>query len=155
MIEDGQKAPDFRLADETGALVQLSKLKGRAVVLYFYPKDDTSGCTQEAKDFSCLSEAFAKAGAMVVGVSPDSGASHQKFKTKHDLTLRLLADEEKTAAGAYGVWVEKSMYGKKYMGVERSTFLIDKTGKVARSWRKVRVPGHAEEVLDAVRGLST
>src|SRR3954452_13531423 len=111
MIEDGQKAPDFKLPDEGGAPVQLSKLKGHPVVLYFYPKDDTSGCTQEAKDFSCLAEAFAHAGAIVVGVSPDSIASHQKFKTKHSLTLRLPADEDKTTAGAYGVWVEKSMYG--------------------------------------------
>ena len=153
MIKDGQQAPDFKLPDETGALVQLSKLKGRPVVLYFYPKDDTSGCTQEAKDFSCLADAFAKAGATVIGVSPDSVASHQKFKTKHDLAFRLEADEEKGAAVSYGVWVEKSMYGRKYMGVERSTFLIDKGGKVARCWRKVRVPGHAEEVLQEVQAL--
>jgi thioredoxin-dependent peroxiredoxin len=154
MIENGKKAPDFKLPDETGATVQLSKLKGRPIVVYFYPKDDTSGCTQEAKDFSCLAEEFAGAGAEIIGISPDSAASHGKFKAKHDLSVRLLADEQKQAAEAYGVWVEKSMYGRKYMGVERSTFLIDKTGKLIRSWRKVRVPGHVEEVLAAVRALA-
>lgn len=153
MLKDGEKAPDFKLPDETGATVQLSKLKGRPVVVYFYPKDDTSGCTQEAKDFSCLAEEFVEAGAEIIGISPDSTASHQKFKTKHGLSLHLLADEQKVAAEAYGVWTEKSMYGKKYMGVERSTFLIDKSGKLINSWRKVKVPGHAEEVLAAVRSL--
>lgn len=153
MIEDGKKAPDFTLPDDTGEKVRLSKLKGRPVVVYFYPKDDTSGCTQEAKDFTCLAGEFAAAGAELVGISPDSPASHQKFKTKHGLSIRLLADEEKEAAGAYGVWVEKSMYGRKYMGVERSTFLIDKSGKLVKSWRKVKVPGHAEEVLSALRAL--
>ncbi|MBS0233021.1 MAG: peroxiredoxin [Proteobacteria bacterium] len=151
MIEDGKKAPDFNLPDETGNKVRLSKLKGRVVVVYFYPKDDTSGCTQEAKDFTCLADAFAAEGAELIGISPDSSASHQKFKSKHGLSIRLLADEQKEAATAYGVWVEKSMYGRKYMGVERSTFLIDKSGKLVKSWRKVKVPGHAEEVLEAVR----
>lgn len=155
MIYEGKKAPDFVLPDDNGGEVRLSKLKGRPVVLYFYPKDGTSGCTQEAKDFSCLAGEFAAAGAELIGISPDGLKSHQKFKTKHDLALRLLSDEEKTVATAYGVWVEKSMYGRKYMGVERSTFLIDKSGKVARSWRKVRIPGHAEEVLEAVRTLKS
>ncbi|CAA2138411.1 peroxiredoxin [Hyphomicrobium sp. ghe19] len=155
MIEDGKKAPDFSLPDDIGGEVRLSKLKGRLVVLYFYPKDDTSGCTQEAKDFSCLAGEFAAAGADVIGISPDSPKSHQKFKTKHDLSVRLLADEQKETAIAYGVWVEKSMYGRKYMGVERSTFLIDKSGKLLRSWRKVRVPGHAEEVLETVKALKS
>jgi peroxiredoxin Q/BCP len=154
MLQDGEIAPDFSLHDDAGSVVRLSKLKGRPVVVYFYPKDDTSGCTQEAKDFSCLADDLAKAGAEVIGISPDSAASHKKFKTKHDLTLRLLADENKDAANAYGVWVEKSMYGRKYMGVERSTFLIDSKGKLARSWRKVKVPGHAEEVLAAVKALA-
>ncbi len=154
MVTDGKKAPDFKLSDDTGATVQLSKLKGRVVVLYFYPKDDTSGCTVEAKDFSCLADQFAKAGADVIGVSPDSTKSHEKFKAKHDLNLRLIVDEDKVAAEAFGVWVQKSMYGKSYMGVDRSTFLIDKTGKIARSWRKVKVPGHAEEVLAAVQSLA-
>ena len=154
MIEDGNRAPDFKLPDEAGNVVQLSKLKGRAVVVYFYPKDDTSGCTQEGKDFSSLAEEFAGAGAEILGISPDSAASHQKFKSKYGLSLRLLADEKKEVAEAYGVWVEKSMYRKKYMGVERSTFLIDKSGKLAKSWRKVKVPGHSEEVLAAVRVLA-
>ena len=154
MLQDGEIAPDFSLHDDAGSVVRLSKLKGRPVVVYFYPKDDTSGCTQEAKDFSCLADDFAKAGAEVIGISPDSAASHKKFKTKHDLTLRLLADENKDAANAYGVWVEKSMYGRKYMGVERSTFLIDSKGKLSRSWRKVKVPGHAEDVLAAVKALA-
>jgi peroxiredoxin Q/BCP len=154
MLADSKKAPDFKLPDETGDVVQLSKLKGRPVVVYFYPKDDTSGCTQEAKDFSCLAEEFVNAGALILGISPDSPLSHQKFKSKHQLSLRLLADEKKEAAEAYGVWVEKSMYGRKYMGVERSTFLIDASGKLAKSWRKVKVPGHADEVLAAVRQLS-
>jgi thioredoxin-dependent peroxiredoxin len=153
MVEDGKKAPDFKLPDESGKTVQLSKLKGRAVVVYFYPKDDTSGCTAEAKDFSCMAADFAAAGADIIGISPDGAASHKKFINKHDLTIRLAADEEKTAASAYGVWVEKSMYGKKYMGVERATFLVDKAGRVAKSWRKVKVPGHASEVLAAVRAL--
>lgn len=153
MIEDGKKAPDFSLLDDAGEKVRLAKLKGRPVVVYFYPKDDTSGCTQEAKDFTCLADDFAAAGAELVGISPDSPTKHQKFKAKHELSIRLLADEEKEAAQAYGVWVEKSMYGRKYMGIERSTFLIDANGKVVKSWRKVKVPGHAEEVLAAVRAL--
>jgi peroxiredoxin Q/BCP len=154
MLQDGENAPDFSLPDDAGSVVRLSKLKGRPVVVYFYPKDDTSGCTQEAKDFSCLADQFAKAGADVVGISPDSAASHKKFKTKYDLPLRLLADENKDAANAYGVWVEKSMYGRKYMGVERSTFLIDSKGKIVRSWRKVKIPGHVEDVLAAVKALA-
>jgi peroxiredoxin Q/BCP len=153
MVQNGETAPDFTLSDDTGAVVQLAKLKGRHVVVYFYPKDDTSGCTQEAKDFSCLADEFAKAGAEVVGISPDSVNRHKSFKDKHELSVRLLSDEEKAAAQAYGVWVEKSMYGRKYMGVERSTFLIDKKGKLVRSWRKVKIPGHAEEVLAAVKAL--
>ena len=153
MAENGTKAPDFKLPDETGTGLHLAKLKGRIVVLYFYPKDDTTGCTSEAKDFSCLAGDFAAAGADVIGISPDSAASHQKFIAKHGLEVRLAADEDKTAAKAYGVWVEKSMYGKKYMGVERATFLIDKSGKIATSWRKVKMPGHAGEVLAAVKAL--
>lgn len=153
MAEDGKKAPEFKLPTDDGGTVQLSKLKGKPVVVFFYPKDDTSGCTTEAKDFTALAGDFAEAGAVVVGVSPDGVASHQKFKKKHGLAVMLAADEDKTACEAYGVWVEKSMYGKKYMGVERSTFLIDKTGKIAKSWRKVKVPGHADEVLAAAKAL--
>ena len=153
MLEVGDKAPEFQLPADDGSLVKLAKLKGRTVVLYFYPKDDTSGCTREAKDFTDLAPAFAKAGAEVYGISPDSVKSHDKFRSKHGLAVRLLSDEEKTTATAYGVWVEKSMYGKKYMGVERSTFLVDGKGKLAGIWRKVSVPDHAEEVLQAVKAL--
>jgi peroxiredoxin Q/BCP len=155
MLEDGENAPDFELADADGEQVRLSRLKGRPVVVYFYPKDDTSGCTAEAKDFTCLIDAFKAAGTDVIGISPDSAASHAKFAKKHDLGVRLLADEDKEAAQAYGVWVEKTMYGRKYMGVERATFLVNAAGKVAKSWRKVSVPGHAEEVLDAVKALKS
>jgi peroxiredoxin Q/BCP len=153
MLEVGDKAPEFQLPADDGSLVKLAKLKGQPVVLYFYPKDDTSGCTREAKDFTDLAPAFAKAGAEVYGISPDSVKSHDKFRCKHGLAVRLLSDEEKSAATAYGVWVEKSMYGKKYMGVERSTFLVDGKGKLAGIWRKVSVPDHAEEVLQAVKAL--
>ena len=154
MLHDGDKAPDFELPTDAGAALALSKLKGKPVVLYFYPKDDTSGCTAEAKDFSRLAPDFRKAGVEVIGVSPDSVDSHAKFRRKYDLTVRLAADPDKAVANAYGVWVEKSMYGRKYMGVERSTFLIDKAGRIARSWRKVKVPGHAEEVLAAAKALA-
>ena len=153
MLEDGNKAPDFELPGDDGSVIRLSGLKGRVTVLYFYPKDDTSGCTLQAKDFSCMAEQFAAAGAQVIGVSPDGVESHTKFKKKHDLSVRLGADEDRKVANAYGVWVEKSMYGKKYMGVERSTFLIGKTGRIAKSWLKVKVPGHADEVLLAVKAL--
>ena len=153
MLSEGDKAPDFELPTDTGAPIKLSKLKGRPVVLYFYPKDDTPGCTSESKDFSCLVDAFKAAGAEVIGISPDAVASKAKFRQKHGLTVHLAADTEKTVVTAYGVWTEKSMYGKTYMGVERSTFLIDKAGKIAKAWRKVKVPGHAEAVLDAVKAL--
>jgi peroxiredoxin Q/BCP len=154
MLQDGDAAADFELPTESGETLKLSRLKGNAVVLYFYPKDDTSGCTAEAKDFSRLVPEFRKAGAEVIGISPDSVESHDKFRRKHGLAVRLAADEDKKAANAYGVWVEKSMYGRKYMGVERSTFLIDGAGRIARIWRKVKVPGHAEEVLAAARALA-
>jgi thioredoxin-dependent peroxiredoxin len=153
MLQDGDKAPDFALPTERGETIELSRLKGKAVVVYFYPKDDTSGCTAEAKDFSELAPKLKKSGIEVVGVSPDSVESHQKFRTKHGLSVQLAADTEKTVAMAYGVWAEKSMYGRKYMGVERSTFLIDKQGRIARVWRKVKVTGHAEEVLTVAQGL--
>jgi thioredoxin-dependent peroxiredoxin len=155
MLEDGKKAPDFALPDADGNTVKLAGFKGRPVVVYFYPKDDTSGCTAEAKGFTCLADEFKRAGAEVFGISPDNPASHRKFQDKYDLSVHLLADEERKAAEAYGVWVEKSMYGRKYMGIERSTFLIDSAGKIARIWRKVKVPGHAEEVLEAVRTLKS
>jgi peroxiredoxin Q/BCP len=153
MVEDGDKAPEFELPTDAGEAIKLSRLKGKPVVLYFYPKDDTSGCTLEAKDFSKLVPDFRKVGVEVIGVSPDSVESHAKFRKKHDLAVGLAADTDKAAANAYGVWVEKSMYGRKYMGVERSTFLIDGKGRIAKSWRKVKVPGHAEEVLAAAKAL--
>jgi peroxiredoxin Q/BCP len=154
MVNDGDKAPDFALPADGGDTLKLSALEGKSVVLYFYPKDDTSGCTAEAKDFSRLAPEFRKAGVEVIGVSPDSVESHAKFRKKYELKVRLAADADKAVATAYGVWVEKSMYGRKYMGVERSTFLIDGKGRIARSWRKVKVPGHAEEVLAAARQLA-
>lgn len=152
MVEENDAAPDFELPTEDGSF-RLSRLRGSPVVVYFYPKDDTSGCTAEARDFNALRAEFKEAGAEVIGISPDSVASHAKFRKKHDLALTLASDEEKSVAQAYGVWVEKSMYGRKYMGVERSTFLIDSNGRIARIWRKVKVPGHAAAVLQAVRDL--
>lgn len=152
-ITEGSPAPDFTLATAGGGSVSLSALKGNPVVVYFYPKDDTSGCTKEAISFSCLKPDFDAAGVTVIGISPDDAASHDKFARKHDLSVVLGADPERQAIEAYGVWAEKSMYGRKYMGVERSTFLIDRDGKVARVWRSVKVPGHAEEVLAAAKAL--
>lgn len=151
MPDAGDDAPDFDLTADDGRAIGLASLQGRSAVLYFYPRDDTSGCTAEAKDFSRLAREFEKAGVTVIGISPDGVESHKKFKAKHGLDLRLASDTAKTAAEAFGVWVEKSMYGKTYMGVERSTFLIDGAGKIVKSWRKVKVPGHAEAVLAAAR----
>jgi peroxiredoxin Q/BCP len=153
MLSEGDEAPAVELATDDGKTLSLAALEGAPVVLYFYPKDDTPGCTTEAKDFSCLVAEFRKAGATVIGVSPDSIKSHQKFRQKHALEVALASDENKQVSEAFGSWVEKSMYGKKYMGVDRSTFLIDKSGKIVRIWRKVKVPGHAEEVLAAVKAL--
>ena len=153
MSLEGKSAPDFTLPRDGGEDVTLSALQPKAVVLYFYPKDDTSGCTTEAKGFTDAKAAFETAGAIVVGVSKDTVAKHDKFVAKHDLDVILLSDAEGDVCERYGVWAEKSMYGKTYMGIERSTFLIDGTGKVVREWRKVRVPGHVDEVLEAVKGL--
>lgn len=153
MAGEGDQAPDFALETDDGATVRPGDFRGRPLVLYFYPKDDTSGCTKEALAFSALAREFAAHGVSVIGVSPDSAARHEKFKAKHDLNVRLAADTQHAAATAYGVWVEKTMYGRKYMGVERSTFLIDGEGLIARAWRRVKVPGHAEEVLDAAKTL--
>ncbi len=149
----GDKAPDFSLPDDDGSLVSLGGFAGHPLVIYFYPKDDTSGCTKQALDFSEKSAAFRKAGATVLGVSPDSAASHAKFKAKHEITLPLLSDEGKKMLEAYGVWAEKSMYGRKYMGVERTTFLITGDGTIAAVWPKVKVPGHVDAVLKAVQAL--
>lgn len=152
-LEVGDKAPAFELPRDGEGVISLKSLKGRKLVLYFYPKDDTSGCTREAIDFNALKKDFAKAGAEIIGVSPDPVKSHDKFKAKHGLDIALIADEDKTMLEAYGVWTEKSMYGRKYMGVERTTFLIDGAGKIARVWNKVKVPGHVDEVLEAVKAL--
>ncbi|WP_019223560.1 peroxiredoxin [Bartonella rattaustraliani] len=151
----GTPAPDFDLPRDGGGTLRLSDLQGKLIVLYFYPKDDTSGCTSEAIDFTRLKEKFSEIGVVIIGMSPDNVKKHDKFKTKHDLDITLVSDEEKTTLQVYGVWVEKSMYGRKYMGVERSTFLIDAAGIIAEEWRKVSVSGHAEDVLAAATRLSS
>jgi peroxiredoxin Q/BCP len=151
-LDAGARAPDFEMAGADGP-VRLADYAGKALVLYFYPKDDTSGCTKEAQEFSALSADFAAAGAAVLGVSKDSVASHGKFTAKYGLSVPLGSDPEGATLEAYGAWVEKSMYGRKYMGIERSTFLIDGAGVIRRVWRKVKVPGHAAEVLAAVKAL--
>jgi peroxiredoxin Q/BCP len=152
-LKEGDPAPAFDLPGAGGEKLSLAALKGKKVALYFYPKDDTSGCTKEAMDFNSLRDKFAKAKTIVVGMSPDPVKSHDKFRTKYELSLPLASDENKETLGAYGVWVEKSMYGRKYMGVERTTVLIGADGRIARIWRKVKVPGHAEEVLAAAKAL--
>jgi thioredoxin-dependent peroxiredoxin len=151
-LQPGDSAPEFTLPGDGASTISLKGLRGKKVVLYFYPKDDTSGCTLEAKNFNDSKAAFAKAGAEIIGVSPDNVASHDKFKKKYGLDFALASDESKAMLEAYGVWVEKSMYGKKYMGVERSTFLIGADGKIAAVWSKVKVPGHVDEVLKAAQG---
>jgi peroxiredoxin Q/BCP len=152
-MTDGDRAPDFDLPTDSGGRARLKDFRGRKLVVYFYPADDTSGCTLEAIDFTKAAKDFAKAETSVVGISPDSADSHDRFKAKHDLAVALAADPEKSAINAYGVWVEKNMYGRKYMGVERATFLIGRDGRVARAWRKVKVKGHVEEVLAAAEAL--
>lgn len=152
MIEVGSPAPDFTLETPDGP-VKLADHAGRKLVLYFYPKDDTSGCTAEAQQFSAMKEDFAKAGATVLGVSKDSIAKHRKFIDKYELQVPLGSDPEGTVVEAYGSWMEKSMYGRKYMGIDRSTFLIGPDGRIAALWRKVKVPGHAEAVLKEVEKL--
>jgi thioredoxin-dependent peroxiredoxin len=151
-IETGSAAPDFELAGPDGPL-RLADFVGKPLVLYFYPKDDTTGCTKEAQEFSALVEDFARAGVAVIGISKDSPKSHAKFAAKYDLKLPLGSDPEGAVIAAYGSWIEKSMYGRSYMGIDRSTFLIDPSGKFARIWRKVRVAGHAAEVLTAAKLL--
>lgn len=149
----GTLAPDFTLPRDGGGEIALSALKGRKVILYFYPKDDTPGCTTEALDFTARAADFDAAGAMVIGISKDSVKKHDKFVAKHGLGIALASDEQGTTCEDYGVWVEKSMYGKTYMGIERTTLLIDAEGRVAQVWQKVKVAGHAEEVLEAARAL--
>jgi peroxiredoxin Q/BCP len=151
-IDVGSKAPGFDLETDTGR-VSLDTLKGRTVVLYFYPKDDTPGCTNEGKDFSALAPDFQQAGAVVIGCSKDSVKAHARFRAKYDLKVELASDPEGKTIEAYGSWVEKSLYGRQYMGIDRSTFVIDGSGLVRGIWRKVKVAGHAEAVLKAVQGL--
>ena len=153
MPDVGDKAPAFSLEDQSGKTVKLSDLKGKTVVLYFYPKDDTPGCTREACAFRDEHSALRKAGAVVLGVSPDSGPSHAKFAGKYKLPFPLLADTDHAISEKYGAWGEKSLYGRKFMGITRSTFLIDASGKVARVWPKVKVDGHVDQVLEAIREI--
>jgi peroxiredoxin Q/BCP len=150
MLTEGSLAPDFTLPTDTGEPLTLSSLRGRWVVLYAYPKDDTSGCTTQACEFRDLFPRFDAARAVILGISPDSVTSHQKFKAKYQLPFTLLADEEKVALQAYDVWKEKSMYGRKYMGVERTTVVIDPEGRIARVFEKVKPAGHAEQVMAAI-----
>lgn len=149
----GDKAPAFTMPTDGGGTVSLAGLKGKPVVLYFYPKDDTPGCTKEACAFRDAMPDFSKIDAAIIGVSKDSVAKHDKFKAKYDLPFTLASDEDGSVCEDYGVWVEKNMYGRKYMGIERATFLIDGKGKVAAVWRKVKVAGHADDVLAAVQAL--
>jgi peroxiredoxin Q/BCP len=151
-IDVGSQAPAFDLETDTGR-VSLEALKGKTVVLYFYPKDDTPGCTNEGKDFSALLPEFHEAGAVVIGASKDSVKAHAKFRAKYELKVELASDSEGKTIEAYGSWVEKSLYGRQYMGIDRSTFVIDGAGVVRAMWRKVKVAGHAEAVLQAVRSL--
>ncbi len=153
MIEQGDRAPALKLVASDGSEVDVAG-PGRPLVLYFYPKDDTSGCTREAQDFTAMAGDFAAAGVKVVGVSRDPMKKHEKFIGKYSLTVPLASDEDGTISNAFGTWVEKSMYGRKYMGMERATFLIAPDGRVQRAWRKVKVPGHAAEVLEAARSLA-
>ncbi len=153
MIDVGQTAPDFTLMDQDGKPVSLTGLKGKPVVLYFYPKDDTPGCTKEACGFRDTRASYESAGAVVIGVSPDTTASHRKFADKYELPFILAADPEKSVCESYGVWKEKNMYGKKSMGVERTTFVIDAEGIVRKVFPRVKVDGHVEKVLEAIREL--
>ena len=152
-VEVGKKAPDFKLPTDGGGTVSLKALRGKPVVLYFYPKDDTPGCTAEACGFRDNLPKFNRVKAEVIGISRDPVKSHDKFKAKYELPFTLASDDEGKVSDAYGTWVEKSMYGRKYMGMERATFLIDKEGVVRHVWRKVKVPGHVEDVLAAVKDL--
>lgn len=150
-LKVGDKAPDFNLPSDGGGTVKLADYKGRPLVLYFYPKDDTPGCTKEACDFTANIKSFEKLDCAVIGVSKCSVKKHDKFKEKYNLTFPLASDENGDVCERYGTWMEKSMYGRKYMGIDRATFLIDKDGKIAAIWRKVSVPGHIDEVMEALK----
>ncbi len=154
-LQRGDLAPDVTLTRPDGGALELVQLRGRPLVLYFYPKDDTAGCTREAQSFSALKSEFDAAGVAVIGVSKDPPSKHAKFAAKYDLTVSLASDEDGSVCEAFGTWIEKSLYGRKYMGIDRSTFLIDADGRIARIWRKVKVPGHAEQVLAAADALAS
>jgi thioredoxin-dependent peroxiredoxin len=153
MLSEGDRVPDVQLQGMNGEPVSPADFRGQKLVLYFYPKDDTSGCTREAQDFTALADAFEKEGTWVLGVSRDSPASHAKFSDKYGLKVRLASDVDGRVCEAFGTWGQKSLYGRKYMGIDRATFLINRDGTIARIWRKVKVPGHAEQVLEAARDL--
>jgi peroxiredoxin Q/BCP len=153
MLNEGDKVPDVKLASLEGKAISPADFSGQKLVIYFYPKDDTSGCTAEAQAFSALAEQFEQAGTWILGVSKDDAKKHRKFTEKYDLKVPLATDADGSVCEAFGTWVEKSMYGRKYMGIDRATFLIDRMGVVKKVWRKVKVPGHAEEVLEAARAL--
>jgi peroxiredoxin Q/BCP len=155
MLNEGDMAPDVSVETPEGRTLPLAAIRGRSLVLFFYPKDDTSGCTAEASDFSALKPDFETAGAMILGISKGTSKGKTKFIDKHGLNVALATDADDSVCAAFGNWIEKSMYGRKYMGIDRSTFLIDADGRIARIWRKVKVPGHAEEVLEAVRALKS
>ena len=152
-IPEGSPAPDFDMPTDDGGRVSLVDLKGKSVVLYFYPKADTPGCTNEGKDFTAMKTAFARKGAVVIGVSKDPVKKLAKFRAKYELGVVLASDEDGAVCEAYGVWGEKTLYGRKYMGAERATFLIDREGRIAKAWRKVKIDGHAAEVLEAATTL--
>lgn len=153
MVNEQDPAPDVALTGPDGNKVRLADFRGQKLAVYFYPKDDTSGCTREAQDFTALADEFEAAGTWVIGISKDDAESHAKFAEKYNLKVRLLTDADGAACEAFGVWTEKNMYGRKYMGIERATFLINREGVVEKVWRKVKVPGHAEKVLAAAREL--
>jgi peroxiredoxin Q/BCP len=153
MVNEGDLVPDVKLQGLEGSTVSPADFKGNKLILYFYPKDDTSGCTAEAQAFSALAEEFEKAGVWILGVSKDDAKKHRKFIDKYELKVPLATDADGSVCEAFGTWIEKSMYGRKYMGIDRATFLVDRDGVVKRVWRKVKVPGHAEEVLAAARAL--
>jgi peroxiredoxin Q/BCP len=152
-IGEGDLAPEFNLPTDNGGTLSLSDLKGHPTVLYFYPKDDTSGCTKQAIAFSEFKSAFDEINVPVIGISADSPKKHDAFKAKHNLTIQLASNEDKSVLEAYGVWIEKSMYGRKYMGIERTTFLLYANGRIMNVWRKVKVPGHVEQVLESARKI--
>ncbi len=154
MVQEGDRVPDVVMEGPEGNSVSPADFSGQKLVIYFYPKDDTSGCTREAQDFSALAEQFTAASTWLLGVSKDNAAKHRKFTQKYELKVPLATDSDGSVCEAFGVWVQKSMYGRRYMGIERATFLVDRDGVVKRAWRKVSVPGHAEEVLRAAQNLT-